>query len=170
MYLPAITCLPETPMGRRSLNHGLLNKKRPNKPHSIVSIWSEVSPHITKEDYASAAALLKPLADKGISRAQFRIAYMHFLGRGFPENRNEADRIIRAALPAIQAFAAEGRAWAQSDLGSLYEDGLVLPRDYKEAFFWYRASAEQGYAGAQTNLGILYARGLGVSSFTAHSN
>ena len=66
--------------------------------------------------------------------------------------------------PAIQAFAAEGRAWAQSDLGSLYEDGLVLPRDYKEAFFWYRASAEQGYAGAQTNLGILYARGLGVSS------
>lgn len=115
-------------------------------------------------DYASAAALLKPLADKGISRAQFRIAYMHFLGRGFPENRNEADRIIRAALPAIQAFAAEGRAWAQSDLGSLYEDGLVLPRDYKEAFFWYRASAEQGYAGAQTNLGILYARGLGVSS------
>ena len=115
-------------------------------------------------DYSSAAALLKPLADKGVSRAQFRIAYMHFLGRGFPENRNEADRIIRAALPAIQAFAAEGRAWAQSDLGSLYEDGLVLPRDYKEAFFWYRASAEQGYAGAQTNLGILYARGLGVSS------
>ncbi len=113
-------------------------------------------------DYATAAALLKPLADKGISRAQFRIAYMHYLGRGFTQNRSEADRIIRAALPAIQGFASDGRAWAQSDLGSLYEDGLVLPRDYKEAFFWYRAAAEQGYAGAQTNLGVLYAQGLGV--------
>ena len=115
-------------------------------------------------DYATAAALLKPLADKGISRAQFRIAYMHYLGRGYPQNRAEADRIIRAALPAIKKFSTEGRAWAQSDLGSLYEDGLVLPRDYKEAFFWYRAAAEQGYAGAQTNLGILYARGLGVAT------
>ncbi len=115
-------------------------------------------------DYDTAVSLLTPLADKGISRAQFRIAYMHYLGRGFERDRNEADRIIRAALPAIQQFAAEGRAWAQSDLGSLYEDGLVLPRDYKEAVFWYRAAAEQGYAGAQTNLGILYARGLGVTT------
>ena len=115
-------------------------------------------------DYATAMALLQPLADKGVSRAQFRIAYMYYLGRGFNKDRNEADRIIRAALPDIQKFAEEGRAWAQSDLGSLYEDGLVLPRDFGEAIFWYRSSAEQGYPGAQTNLGIMYARGRGVAS------
>lgn len=115
-------------------------------------------------DYNAAAALLQPLADKGVSRAQLRIAYMHFLGRGFKRDRNEADRIVRAALPAIQKFADEGRAWAQSDLGSLYEDGLVLPRDYAEAVYWYRSAAENGYPGAQTNLGIMYARGRGVTT------
>ena len=117
-----------------------------------------------KGDYETAAALLQPLADKGVARAQFRLAYMHFLGRGFSADRQEADRRIRAALPAIRKFAEEGRAWAQSDLGSLYEDGLVLARDYNEAVRWYRLAAEQGYPGAQTNLGMMYARGRGVTS------
>ena len=116
-----------------------------------------------KGDYDTAIRLLQPLADKGISRAQFRIAYMHYLGRGFRRDRKEADRIIRAALPAIQKFANDGRSWAQSDLGSLYEDGLVLPRDFSDAVFWYRNAAEKGYPGAQTNLGIMYARGRGVT-------
>ena len=115
-------------------------------------------------DYDAAAALLQPLADKGVSRAQFRIGYMYYLGRGFKRDRTEADRVIRAALPAIKKFAEEGRTWAQSDLGSLYEDGLVLPRDYGEAVYWYRSSAEKGYPGAQTNLGIMYARGRGVTT------
>jgi len=117
-----------------------------------------------KADYETAAALLQPLADKGIARAQFRLAYMHFLGRGFKRNRAIADSIIRAALPAIQKFADDGRAWAQSDLGSLYEDGLVLPRNYTDAVYWYRSAAEQGYPGAQTNLGMMYARGRGVAN------
>ena len=117
-----------------------------------------------KGDYETAAALLQPLADKGVARAQFRLAYMHFLGRGFAADRQEADRRIRAALPAIRKFADEGRAWAQSDLGSLYEDGLVLARDYTEAVRWYRLAAEQGYPGAQTNLGMMYARGRGVTN------
>lgn len=115
-------------------------------------------------DYDEAAALLQPLADKGVSRAQFRIGYMYYLGRGFERDRVKADQIIRAALPAVQKFADEGRGWAQSDIGSLYEDGLVLPRDYAEAIYWYRSAAEQGYPGAQTNLGVMYARGLGVSA------
>lgn len=115
-------------------------------------------------DYKTAAALLQPLADKGIARAQFRLAYMHFLGRGFERDNAIADRIIRAALPAIQRFAGDGRAWAQSDLGSLYEDGLVLPRNFTDAVYWYRSAASQGYPSAQTNLGLMYARGQGVTS------
>jgi len=115
-------------------------------------------------DYLKAAALLQPLADKGIARAQMRLAYMHFLGRGFPRSREKADQIVRSTLPVIRKFANEGRGWAQSDLGSLYEDGLVLPRDFGEAVYWYRTAAEKGYPGAQTNLGIMYARGTGVAS------
>jgi len=33
-----------------------------------------------KGEYDTAAALLQPLADKGIARAQFRLAYMYYLG------------------------------------------------------------------------------------------
>lgn len=115
-------------------------------------------------DYLKASALLQPLADKGIARAQFRLAYMHYLGRGFTKDIDTADAMIRAALPAIQKFADDNRAWAQSDLGSLYEDGLVLARDFRQAVAWYRSAAEQGYPGAQTNLGIMYARGRGVNA------
>lgn len=115
-------------------------------------------------DYDIAAALLQPLADKGIARAQFRLAYMHYLGRGYEKNTSTADAMIRAALPAIQKFADNNRAWAQSDLGSLYEDGLVLARNFNKAVAWYRSAAEQGYPGAQTNLGMMYARGRGVNA------
>lgn len=114
-------------------------------------------------DYEVARSLLKPLADKGVSRAQLRLGYMHLLGRGVERNRAMADQIIRAALPAVQRFANEGRAWAQSDIGSLYEDGLVLPQNLDEAIFWYQSAARQGYAGAQTNLGVMYAEGKGVT-------
>ena len=117
-----------------------------------------------KNDFETASALLQPLADKGIARAQFRIAYMHFLGRGFERSKSTAENIIQTALPAIQKFADDGLLWAQSDLGSLYEDGLVLTRNYSRAVYWYRSAAEKGYPRAQTNLGTMYARGRGVAT------
>ena len=40
--------------------------------------------------------------------------------------------------------------------------GEGVPKDYKEAFKWYRLSAEQGYAEAQYNLGVLHYHGRGV--------
>ena len=113
-------------------------------------------------DYEKSLKLLQPLADKGISRAQFRIGFMYQLGRGVPTDIQKADNIIRSALPAIQKFANEGRAWAQSDLASLYDDGLVLPKDALKAISWYEKAAYQGYAGAQTNLGLMYYYGKGV--------
>jgi TPR repeat protein len=44
----------------------------------------------------------------------------------------------------------------------LYEKGLGVPRDSKEALKWKRMAAEQGEPRAQNNLGVKYAKGNGV--------
>ena len=52
----------------------------------------------------------------------------------------------------------------------MYEKGLGVPQDYKEAVRWYTLAAEQGYAWAQLNLGAMYYNGHGVLAdvVTAH--
>jgi TPR repeat protein len=87
---------------------------------------------------------------------------MYYHGRGVEQDVNHAENLIREALPGIRAQVAEGAAWAQADLGSLYADGIVLAENDEEAVRLYRLAAEQGYAGAQTNLGVMYANGEGV--------
>ena len=59
-------------------------------------------------------------------------------------------------------FAEQGFAWAQNNLGVMYEKGDGVPQDDAEAVGWYRMAAEQGDASAQYNLGVMYRRGQGV--------
>jgi len=66
------------------------------------------------------------------------------------------------ALREWRPLAEQGNAGAQFNLGFMYENGLGVPQDDKEAVNWYRKSAEQGYADAQYNLGNMYRQGLGV--------
>ena len=40
--------------------------------------------------------------------------------------------------------------------------GEGVPKDYKQAVYWFRKAADQGNAGAQYNLGAMYAKGEGV--------
>jgi hypothetical protein len=60
------------------------------------------------------------------------------------------------------ADAEKGDSEAQNYLGEIYERGLGIAPDYKEAATWYLRAAEQGYAPAQMNLGKLYESGRGV--------
>jgi len=113
-------------------------------------------------DYDIADRLLRPLANDGNARAGFRLAMMYYHGRGVEQDIERAEALVRDALPGIRAGVDAGEAWAQSDLASLYADGIVLAENDKEALRLYRLAAEQGYAGAQTNLGVMYANGEGV--------
>ena len=112
--------------------------------------------------YDEAYSTLKPLADRGVARAQFRVAVMWQLGRGVAENTSFAEDLFRRSLPAVRASAEAGEDWAQADLASIYEDGMVVAQDIEKAYSWYLRAAEQGYSGAQTNLGMLYYDGRGV--------
>jgi len=113
-------------------------------------------------DYNRSFELLYPLAQEGVSRAQFRIGIMYQFGRSVARNTDLAEKWFTAALPQLLREAQRGVAWAQTDLGTAYEFGISLQQDYERAAYWYQRAANQGYAGAQTNLGVLFAQGDGV--------
>ena len=69
---------------------------------------------------------------------------------------SEADAQIREA-------AERGDAQAQNKLGTMYEYGEGVTKDYRQAALWYRRAAEQGFTLAQANLGAMYEYGDGVA-------
>lgn len=65
-----------------------------------------------------------------------------------------------------QKLAEQGNVEAQHKLGRMYEEGLGVKQDYKEAVKWYLKAAEKGHAQSQYKLGTMYALGKGVSKDT----
>jgi TPR repeat protein len=66
------------------------------------------------------------------------------------------------AMTRLKPFAESGSAKAQSYVGSMYESGRGVERDYGEANRWFLMAAEQGDAFSQSHLGYAYEQGLGV--------
>ncbi|MDE5832523.1 MAG: sel1 repeat family protein [Desulfovibrio sp.] len=60
-------------------------------------------------------------------------------------------------------MAKNGNIRAQSRLAYLYEHGLGVARNYKEALKWYRKAAKCGHPYAQYNLAVMYESGGGVA-------
>lgn len=67
-----------------------------------------------------------------------------------------------ATAKELRKSAEEGDASAQNRLGLLYDEGVGVPQDYRQAKEWFEKAAKQGHAGAQTNLGTLYLQGEGA--------
>ena len=68
----------------------------------------------------------------------------------------------KTAFNEFKPFAEQGDAYAQYNLGLMYDNGQGVLQDDKEAVKWYTKAAEQGYADAQYNVGVMYANGRGV--------
>lgn len=70
--------------------------------------------------------------------------------------------IYRMSSRHEEALHWYGQAAAQDDkeglfkLGTMYEEGLGVPRDSDAAAFWYRKAAGRGHAEAQWQLGQMY--------------
>jgi TPR repeat protein len=74
-------------------------------------------------------------------------------------------RIARAMepdIPRIQAGAERGSVQQQIELGAAYLAGRGVPRDEKQAAYWYEKAANAGDPGAQQQIGYFYQAGLGV--------
>jgi len=81
---------------------------------------------------------------------------------------NDAEDCASTTIGAGRSAAAclrlanQGEAWAQFNLGNMYENGEGMSQNLQQAANWYRKAGEQGYAYAQYNLGVLYDSGRGV--------
>ena len=74
------------------------------------------------------------------------------LQKGLDAHRNKD---YATALRELKPLAEQGDAYAQNNLGSMYESGHGVPQDNKTAVKWYRLAAEQGYTPAQVSANTL---------------
>lgn len=71
------------------------------------------------------------------------------------------------AAKEFRVAAEEGHADSQFNLGLMYEKGIGVSQDEREAVVWYQKAALQGHSYAQFNLAVLYENGRGtVVNFT----
>lgn len=59
--------------------------------------------------------------------------------------------------------AEAGDATERWNLGTMYDTGEGIPKDYTKALKWFRMAAEQGLAPSQYSVGNMYYNGRGVS-------
>jgi TPR repeat protein len=89
------------------------------------------------EDFTSAARELRPLAEGGDAKAQYRLGMMFDFGQGVEKNPQEAARLMRLA-------ADQGDSDAQFALGRMYQLGRGVPFSPREGWWWLRQAANQG--------------------------
>jgi TPR repeat protein len=133
----------------------------------------------------------KARAEKGSTRAQFRLGEMYAFGEGvaqdfkqavewyrraaengFAEAQLRLGRMYTVGAPGIEKNSAEALRWlttaaqhnhavAQNTLALAYHNGTLGKRDETQALQWFRAAAKQGYGHAEENLGIYLRDGRG---------
>ena len=74
------------------------------------------------------------------------------LGRAYQKANN-----FIAAVAQYQKSATQQYAPAQNNLGFMYENGLGVPKDLRQANAWVRKAAENGDQTAQFGLGVVFA-------------
>jgi TPR repeat protein len=99
-----------------------------------------------------------------------------------PRAQAEANANFQAGIAAYEAkdlplaykeflaAAQAGHADSQFNVALMYEQGIGVGKDEKEAVVWYDKAASQGHAAAQFNLGVLYENGRGTVIDFAKAN
>ena len=137
--------------------------------------------------FAEAAESFSQAAGRGHAESQYILSTMYDAGKGVPRDDAQAARWERMAAELGHVYAqanlsfrcysagdldgafewcqraADGElAWAQYNLGLMYQKGEGVGRSAAEAAHWYGLAASRGFAEAQQRLGDLYYLGQGV--------
>ena len=108
-------------------------------------------------------AEIRAKAEKGDAQSQAELGDVFRLGAlGVERDDAEAVKWYRKA-------AEQNDAYAQSNLGFCYDNGLGVRKNDAEAVKWFREAAEQNDAEAQYNLAVCYRDGLGVKKNAAEA-
>ena len=131
-------------------------------------------------------------AEQGHIESQYWVGYMLDKGEGIKEDRKEAyNWYMKAAqqghlnaqyklriyfgeynykfvekthIKTLREKAEQGIEDAQLELGNMYENGLEVDQDYKEALSWYMKAAELMSEVAVRKVGEFYSNGYGVEA------
>lgn len=142
---------------------------------------------------------LRPAAERGDRRAQYRLGLLFHHGEGRVRDMKKAWQWYTAAAEAGYADAQyalgrllEGRDGIRQDygkaaawyrlaislgdhrdsafaLGQLYFNGRGVPNDYEEALKFFRIAAQQDHPAAEYILGAMYEAGWGVENDLAEA-
>ena len=74
-----------------------------------------------------------------------------------------------AAFALASAAAEKGNAQAMLTLGSFYEQGIGVARNYSKTLEWYEKAAKAGQPEGYYNMGVCYEIGMGAGSDMAKS-
>ncbi len=109
---------------------------------------------LNRGDTDAALDDLRPLAEKGDTKAQILLGDLFFKGQGVPHNYSMAWQWYKRA-------ALAGNAQAQFKLGNMYRKGLGVPYYLSKAVEWYVLAAEQDHVEAQYMLGLIHSGRFG---------
>jgi TPR repeat protein len=137
--------------------------------------------HGVEPDPATAEIWYRKAAEKGDPRGQWALGLCMYDSDGDAARNEEAlgwmSKAAERGEPFLQCWLGDvyrlagrhedalqwyGAAASQEDkeglfkLGTMYEEGLGVPRDLEAAAFWYRKAAGRGHAEAQWQLGQLH--------------
>ncbi len=90
-----------------------------------------------RQDYAEAVRVWSPLAEAGMARAQYGIAFMLESGWGVVQDYAEAAYWYQLA-------AQKGHRKAQFNLGKMYLDGRGIAADRGAGLYWVQTAADAG--------------------------
>lgn len=102
-------------------------------------------------DHETAYKIMRPLAEQGDARAQYRLGWLYRYGRGVDRRYTEAVRLYKLA-------AEQDNVPAMINLGEMYRDGYGVERDLDTAMMWYKLAAENGDHSASRAISNLWQR------------
>ena len=109
-------------------------------------------------------AVAVPACEAAVQKYPNDARLKYQLGRAYQKANN-----FIAAVAQYQKSATQQYAPAQNNLGFMYENGLGVPKDLRQANAWVRKAAENGDQTAQFGLGVVYENGRGVQKNLAQS-